>query len=852
MGPVNTPGENVDEWAVGGDGPLRRPRSDRARTDRALGSRGTGPGGIPVLRGSVRRTAIGRARGQAVLTACTAIAVAALVTVLGLGAVPAVGATADGSATQTGATAARASAAAPSDAPTDDAQTGDAQTGDASTGNASTGGGDAGAADSGGFLPGATPDPSASPTGPVFGDPTPTGPPTTTPIRPTIADPGDITTGTARFHGQGTPGHSIRVASGAATTCTVRVVRDGTWSCLGTVTSAPAQVFTATDRTDPSLRPAATPPSDVVTPPTLVTRGTTTGTVAGDGHPGATVSLSASGASAEWDAKVGPDGRWRIALPRDVRDGDLTIVATQTASTATGYRSDLRSAASAPRTITLDRSAPSAPRLLDPRSGERVRTQPVLVSGTGEPRAVVTVAVDRAPVCIATVSANGSWTCRTSGTIAPGARTLSAVQRDVAGNTSRSSSAVAIVVTPSSATPSATGSDTLGPSATGTDGTSDTVDRPSTASGSGSGAGGGAGSGAGGATDGSGSGAVTPGGLHAGAAGPDWAGPAGDWSARTAYDRAVPTMQSVSSWHTVVVATAVAAGFLLLIVAPLAVVAGVARGRFRSPFAALFGRNRPRTGSRADDALPTWVSIVSSVAIATCTTLLGTGVALEARYARLAIAVAIGSTLLTAGLVLATRWAAGRERHLVGYRVSPVLVLAALVACALTRAGDLAPALVVGVVLVPTGRAGLGTGPMCLGSDVVARLRGATWRTATLLGLAVAGWAVHSVVTRGGIGSSLVSDVAITLCVGGLGAAVVSLLPFPGSAGMALLAGPRAPYAALVVVAAALTAAVYSGAAGTHLAPVTWVVAVVVCVSAAVGATVWARAPRTATDSATS
>ncbi|WP_439690264.1 Ig-like domain-containing protein [Curtobacterium sp. SP.BCp] len=834
---MNTPGEHVDEWAVGGDGPVRRPRTQPLRP-------------APL-----------RLAGATVLAAVVLAGAVVGFGAVGLGPVPAASAVTTAAGAPTAADAPTASdsptvpdSPAASDAPTasDSPAASDTSAGEVLRAAAPNDDGDGGS--SGGFLPGATPDPSDSPTGPVFGHPTPTTPPTTTPpVAPTIADPGDITTGTARFHGRGTPGHALRVASGSAATCSTTVQRDGSWSCLGSVVSGPAQVFTVTDRTAPSLGSAATPSSDVVTPPTLATRSTSTGTVAGDGHPGATVNLSASGSAAEWDATVGPDGRWVVSLPRDVRDGTLTLVATQTGSTATGYRSDLRSAASSPRTITLDRSAPAAPRILDPRAADSVRAQPLRVTGTGEPRAVVTVSVGRSPVCIATVDTDGGWACSTSGTtIAPGSRILSAVQRDAAGNTSRSSSGVRVLVTASSATPSGSGSSDPSStgSATGTSGASGSAGTgPGDTGSSAAGTPTGGGSGTGSSADGSGPGGApgtTDSGTHAGGpgAGPgglDWSGPAGDWSARTAYDQAVPTIQSVFSWRTVLVATAVAAGFLVLVLVPLAMVAGVVRGRIRSPFSALLGRNLPRARSRADDALPTWVSIVSSVTIATLCTLLGTGVSLEARYVRLALAIALGSSLLTAATVLATRWAAGSDRHLVGHRVSPVLVLAALVACALTRAGDLSPALVVGVVLVPTGRADLGTGPMRLGSEVVGRVRGATWRSAAFLVLAVAGWGVHSVATRGGVWTSFVSDVAITLCVGGLGAAVASLLPFTGSVGAVLLAEARARYAVIASVAAALTAAVYSGAAGTHVAPITWAVAVMLCVAAGLVARLWAR-----------
>ncbi|WFR68321.1 hypothetical protein P9139_08875 [Curtobacterium flaccumfaciens] len=299
----------------------------------------------------------------------------------------------------------------------------------------------------------------------------------------------------------------------------------------------------------------------------------------------------------------------------------------------------------------------------------------------------------------------------------------------------------------------------------------------------------------------------------------DWSGSAGDWSASTAYDTTVPTIQSAFSWRTVLVATAVAAGFLVLVAGPLALVAGAARGRLRSPFAALLGRNRPRDERRrGEDALPTWASVTGAVLIVGLCTLLGVGVSLEARYVRLAIAVLLGAAVLTTTVVLSTRWAAGSDRGTIAFRVSPWLVLAALVACGTSRTFDLSPALIVGAVLVPVGRPGVDTAALRLGSSIAASARSATWRSVSLLAVAAAGWVLHSLTPGTGFWASFVSEVAITLCVGGLGAVVTTLLPLAASAGQTLLAQSRGRYAATAAVAVSLAAAVYSGA-GARTSP---------------------------------
>ncbi|WP_146240247.1 Ig-like domain-containing protein [Curtobacterium sp. MCSS17_008] len=776
---MNALGDNVDETAVGGDGPARRPRGRSGWVTAVL---------VTVL-----------AAGSVLLGAPTASAAT------------------DGPAN--GAAGGDAAGAPQSSVPTHSPQFGTLPPGTGSPG----------------------PVPSDRPA-----------------VRPTIGDPGDVTTGTVRFHGRGTPGHRVRVAgptTTGSTGCDTTVGADGAWACMATVRSGPQQVFTVTDGTDPALGSSSAPASDVVVPPSVTTDRPTSGPVSGSGLPGATVSLSVVGSSTVRTATVAPDGRWTVSLSGGgVRDGRLTLSAAQTASTAGGYRSDLRSAPSAPRTVVLDRTAPAAPVVSTPGRGERVRSQPVTVGGTGEPGAVLTVYLGRSPACRSDVGADGRWSCTTTGTTAAGSRTVTATQQDAAGNFSRSSPGVRFVL--SGTTAAATGGPTSGTSAVpgppsassgaavpGAPGTPDGSDGgTSTGSGAGSATGGGAGSGHGSTGGGTGTGT---GGARPGT--PDWSGPAGDWTAATAFDRGVPTIQASFSWRTVLLATGVAAGFLVLVAAPLALVGAAVRGRLRNPFAAVLGRNRSRTERRlGDDVLPIWAAAASGVAIVGVTTLLGVGVSLEARYVRLCLGVLLGAAVTTAAVVLATRWAAGADHRAIGFRVSPWLVLAALVGCALTRAGDLSPALVVGTVLVPVGRPGADTAALRLASSTATGVRSATARSIALLVVAAAGWALHSVVHGAGFWSALVAETATTLCVGAVGALVATLLPVPGSAGAVLVAGARGRYVALTVGAVTLAAMVAGGETPVVPSPTELGLAAGLCAIAAACCWAWLRRPRAA------
>lgn len=672
----------------------------------------------------------------------------------------------------------------------------------------------------------------------------PTTPPTTPadPVDPTIGDPGDITTAIGRFHGTGTPGDGVRVARPdvpTASVCTATVSASGSWSCTGTVESGPQQVFTVIDTTEHDLHAADAPAADVVVPPEVTTPSTpTTGGVTGTGLAGAVVTVAASGTTATRTTTVGTDGRWYVSWSSGadpLRDGRWSMTATQTAGTSLGFRTDLRSSASTAVSVTVDRTAPAAPRITAPTDGATVRTQPVTVRGTGEDGDVVTVYVDSSPVCQARVG-SGSWSCSTAGSSLPdGDRVMTAGERDAAGNFSSVSGKVRLAVSDAPA-------DTPPPSP----GSGSSAGTPGGGTGSDGSGGGGTGDGSGGSggsESSSGSGSEGSGGTGGGATGTDGGTGSGtgsfdvrSWATATTYDAAVPTIQSAASWSTLLAALAGAAGFLLLVAAPLKLASRTARGRIAWRLARFTGRNRSvvdRTPAD-DEALPVWVPVVASVVLASLLALLGTGVAAEPRYARLALAVVLGNAILTAGVVLAARWAAGARHGEVAFRFSPWMVLGSLVACAVTRGADLSPAVLIGVLVVPVVPSGPEPRAAALGRD-------ATWRTVSLLVLAAAGWVLHSVVTGHGFAAVLVSELAITLCVGGIGTLVATVVPLAGSGGAAVWALSRGRYAALAAVVLALAVAVYSGADGTHLSFVAIALSAVVCTLLGVVTWTWVR-----------
>ncbi|GII30123.1 Ig-like domain-containing protein [Planotetraspora mira] len=82
--------------------------------------------------------------------------------------------------------------------------------------------------------------------------------------------------------------------------------------------------------------------------------------------------------------------------------------------------------------------------ITSPEAGATVAGTPT-VSGTSEPDAKVTVTAEGAPVCTATASDDGTWTCSSSATLGAGQHTLTATAQDVT-STPAAAATVAITV----------------------------------------------------------------------------------------------------------------------------------------------------------------------------------------------------------------------------------------------------------------------------------------------------------------------------------------------------------------------------------------------------------------------
>ena len=711
--------------------------------------------------------------------------------------------------------------------------------------------------------PSAAPDPApdreSAPTPPAGPTPTPTQP--GAPTGPTFDAVGSRGVNTFVVGGSASPGSSLRVldpevpsrslcetATASAAAATVR------WSCTVTVSNGAGISLTVRDTTHPALPDASSASFSVLGAPT-VRGGLLLGAKAsGTGEPGAVVTVSSSsGASASGTADA--SGEWSAVLDStSFPSGRYTLTATQRSSAIPDVD---RSGSSAPVQATVDRTGPTAPVITAPASGDVVTRQPVVVEGTGEDGATVTVYIDGSPICQATV-ADGSWRCDSAGSSLPsGAREITAAQVDAAGNFGPVSAPSTIRIGPGGATsaptaspsaPTAPGSAVPSPSAP-EPGASPSPDAPTDAptipapTVPGSDGGAGTAGGAGG-SDATGGGPGGAGGVTGDAAAPR----TGTWATATSFGRDLPRLTQTLGGPTWPLAVALGLLFLAIAAGPvrLAVAAAGARLRRRPP--RLTGRNRalePPTsfsGGSIDPRLALAVSVaVGSVAIA-----FSAGVDDQVQYARLLIAIVIGVVALNGlAIVLPAVLLARRLGSSFSMRLSPALVVAALVAVAVTRVLSLDPPLVLGVLVTATLAArAADTAPddESAPSDA-ARGVVAVAQLGALVVVSLSAWALLGVVGDAGTGfpAQLTREVLVTLCLAGLGSLVVSMLPLGSSPGQALWSWSPVGYGGVVLIGATVAALVFVGGPGPAGAGTTAIGATLAALLLAGASALWAR-----------
>lgn len=598
------------------------------------------------------------------------------------------------------------------------------------------------------------------------------------PPGPTITSPAHgafLGSGSAVITGTKAAGSEIQILAGSSRTnvCTVEGP-DTTFSCdVSRLPSGPSIPLTAVQLTDgrPNIESAPVE-VDILAAPTIAGSSLhlTSGLVQGGGYPDATITLSIVGGST-WSFPAGPDGIWGYVLPRSIGSGPLSLTATQSTPFSQGQQSDR----SPVRRFLLDVEPPAVPRVTSPAAGSTVGTSGTVFSGTGEDTARVEVFAVTASgadiaLCSAVVS-RGAWSCA-AGALPTGTATVTAFQKDAAGNVGGGSIPLELTVADAaSASPSPSPSDTGEPAPAPV---APVAPLPST---------------------------PTP-------SGPPPAQPditdrdVSEWAHATPFTSGVPSALGLDdlSWLRAVL---LAAAAILLLLVPARMLATTAGRRSLSRTApSLTGRNRVPTHDDLAPVVPTPGTLVTAgliVVAAGGIVLFANPVHGQPEYLRVFLASVTALALLNVAStslpkLLAPRMAGGQAR----IAVSPWSLVAVAGVALSSRLLDLQPALLFGVVftvgIVAGSRSSRGMLALIrIGAVFAFGL--VAWLVATLLG------------SPSGFFDVLVTEVANIAAVAGIGSAAVLLVPLGRFDGRALLVWSRpAWFAAAAVVLTVLFA----------------------------------------------
>ena len=537
--------------------------------------------------------------------------------------------------------------------------------------------------------------------------------------------------------------------------CLVPASDSTAFSC--TITSlpqGPSVSLTAVQLLEGAETSTAVTPIRVLLPPTIaaVGAGPSNGFLQGSGYPGASLTLRSSDGRT-WPVTVSGAGSWVYVLPTDVASGSLRLTATQ----KTPFSGSNESAPSAAVQLSLDRDAPAAPSITAPSAGSTIPAGATTYSGTGETGATVTVFAVTASgldieVCTGVRVASGSWSCAGAAVPAGGA-TLTAYQRDAAGNTGPGSPAFSVSFAGSTPSPSKS------PSSAPTEEPSTAPVAPPAA--------------------------TTPPTTEVPSPGAAPA-PEGNWAQETPFTSAVQSAVGPRADLTWLRAVLLSIAVIVLLLVPARMVA-TTLGRRRlatadTARAPLTGRNRAPTD---DDPAPllTAPSAVARTIIALC---VAGGIVLFARpvdgqpaFLRLFVASVLALVVLNAAATLVpARFAAWRGLGTPVQRLSLVAFPVILAVALLSRALDLQPAFLFGLLFVITlpdasvsnrGQLGLSRilGVFALGL--------VSWLITTLIGTPV------------GLAGSFVAEFVNIMAMAALGSAALMMVPLGKLSGRAVL-----------------------------------------------------------------
>lgn len=587
-------------------------------------------------------------------------------------------------------------------------------------------------------------------------------------IMPAPAPDGFVPSNSLAVNGTAEPGSTITITVGDTVACSVTAAGDGSWSCPAVLVpnGAPSLTITETDADGTELD-SQTRTLRVLGPPTIAGPALGIGVVTGTGYPHSRVTLTATGpASLAVECPVGASGAWTCLLSDGGArppSGAYQLTARQHDPSNAAHRSNPAS-----RSVELDTANPTAPVLTAPAAEQRILTQPTRYSGTGEPGATVNVFVSDRPtaICTATVSTTGAWTCEGGG-VADGTWGVRAMQWDAAGNPGPASLSASVhfgpePVVPAPADPAPT-RPVPQPTAPAPEPVEPEVPGPTSPLVP-----------------------VDPYWPDFGEwqAAPDRGAvpPLMTWGTPTGFGWFIPTPAEATERGNWLVAPLLGLAFVLLVALPARLLmrllaSAPVRRRLR-----FTGRNRSLAATADDTPLvKPWVVVTGAVLGAAILAAFTVQILPETRYLRLLAAVAGGIVLLNlVGVALPARGVAAMLRASMWFRLVPSFLVMAAIATVLSKSLNVHPPIIFGVVIATT-----------IPFTVPRAHRGmiAFAQLAALTLLAVGAWFGVAAIGRvDGFWVSISSELLSTVCLAGLGSAVLLTLPIRALPGRILYA----------------------------------------------------------------
>ena len=616
----------------------------------------------------------------------------------------------------------------------------------------------------------------------------------------------------------------IRRANASGVVCRIDDADATSWSCPPLQVSNGVAEFVGTETLDDdSTQPLPTLRLRVLGPPTVSSGGSgrivTAGRVTGQGQPGARVQVQTTGSNGQVThacPDVLPDGFWSCALSaNNAPTGEYTVRARQSLPSLRPEFSVFSGAVP----MTLDRDAPPAPRVTSPAAGQELAEPVVTVTGQAEAGAGIQVFVNGEQRCQAVAGSGGGWECPVAFD-GPGSWDIQALQRDAAGNFSAPSPRLTVTVaggnagappTPGSPQPEPTPGDTAtptpSPDAVPEDDASESP-TPSPRSDDGD----------------------EPSAPEFGEEPPGTVFDT-NWGTPTTFGASLPTARVLWDSGGWALGLLVGLGYLLLVALPMRLVTRAALPRLTPAGFRLTGRNRADV---MDDEpiLPGWLVAAGILGGATLVAALAGGIDFEVRYLRLMAAIGLGLLLLNAlAVVLPARLAGRLATAVVTERLLPSMLVAATLTALLSRAIDLRPPVLVGVLVATTI---VGAVPRATRATV------AIAQTSGVAIMALFGWAAHDLLTPAvGFWANFAAEVAAAIALAGFGSIVLLLLPLGPFPGRALYAVSRVTWAIVTVLTAAIGAALAMSGPNFPILPLAGVAAIFAAVSCATFA--WTR-----------